>query len=572
MKETDTPRISRCAIYTRKSVESPIHQEFTSLKAQLAVCQAYIQSQQHRGWVEAQFSYEDAGFSGGTLERPGMQRLLADVERGLIDVIVVYKLDRLSRSLLDFIRLLDVFERYGVSFCCITQNFDTGDSLGRLVMNVLLTFAQFEREMTSDRIRDKKRVMSARGLWFGGRPPFGYDLVDHKLIVNPQEAAVVRRIYDGFVEFRSYTTLERHCQAGGVFTKTWITRHGVLIEGTPMRSATIRKMLCNPIYAGFMSNKGERFEGIHEPIIDRALWEKVALLLKRKVRERKVQAQRDLFDGIIFDCFGRRMKCDRQWKRNGWCAHYRSYQNEWGRSNGQNRISVDARQTEQLVIDAIRQFLEDPERLRPMMLRMGRHDFEKTTTKGEAASRKFGRLTSGQLRSVLRGLVKRIELSSERIYLVMNGPEFERLLNWDCVGLFRSSADKGGRNTFLLEVPYTKRLRRLKPIDLSLGPKPTAGQKPDAKLVSLIAEARQAQSFFETHRGEEPTVTAARLRRDPHFFKKLLKLNYLAPDIIISIRDGTQPRDLKRKHLINVNLPLDWELQRKLLGFPNPIN
>lgn len=563
-------RIRRCAIYTRKSVEPPGHQDFNSLQSQQAVCQAYIQSQHHRGWVEAEKYYEDAGFSGGSLNRPGMQRLLTDVERGLIDVVVVYKLDRLSRSLLDFIRLLDVFDRYGVSFCCITQNFDTGDSLGRLVMNVLLTFAQFEREMAADRIRDKKRAMCARGLWYGGRPPFGYDLVAHKLVVNPDEASIVRRLYNDFVKFRSYTRLERDCLAGGVFSKTWITRHGVLIEGTPMRAASIRNILCNPIYSGYLSNKGDLYQGIHQPIIDPDLWRKVASLLEGKVRERKIAAREDLLDGITFDCFGRRMRCDRQYKKSGWCAHYRSYQSEWGRANGVSRISIDARQAEQLVISAIRQFFADPERLRPMLLRMGRHEAEKTASRGLAANTKFERLSPGQLRSAVRGLVSRIEVSTERLYLVMRAPEAERFLDWDCIGFFRAVVDKSNRNTFLLEVAFSKVIRRLGPIDYPTQAASARRQKPNARLVSLIDEARKAQSYIETHFGKPPAELAAMLRRDQNYLKKILKLNYLAPDILMAIREGTQPRHLTRRHLTDVTLPLDWVLQRELLGFPSP--
>ena len=563
-------RIKRCAIYTRKSVEPPGHQEFNSLQSQQAVCQAYIESQQHRGWVETQKYYEDSGYSGGTLDRPAMQKLLGDVELGLIDVVVVYKLDRLSRSLLDFIRLLDVFDRYGVSFCCITQNFDTGDSLGRLVMNVLLTFAQFEREMAADRIRGKKRAMCARGLWYGGRPPYGYDLVAHKLIVNDAEAAVVRRLFEGFVEFRSYTRLERDCLAGGVFSKTWITRHGVLIEGTPMRAATIRNILCNPVYAGLLSNKGNLHQGIHQPIIDRDLWERVAGLLKRRVRQREVEARGDLLDGIIWDCFGRRMRCDRQYKKCGWVAHYRSYQSEWAKLKGLSRVGIDARQAEQLVIGGIRSFLADPERLRPMMLQLGRHDFQKTAQKGAAAEHKFERLTPGQLRSVVRGLVSRIEVAPDKIFLVMRGPEIERFLDWDCIGLFRSPADKGDRNTFLLSIAYVKLVRRLNPIDFPSGTKPGLVSKPKAKLVSMVDEARKAMTYFESHGGDAPAELAARLGRDQMYFKKLLKVNYLAPDILVAIREGTQPPNLTRRHFTDVNLPLDWELQRELLGFPAP--
>jgi site-specific DNA recombinase len=213
-------RPKRCAIYTRKSSEHGLQQDFNSLKAQQAVCSAYIQSQQHRGWFEVETIYEDAAQSGATLQRPAMKDLLADIDRGRVDVVVVYKLDRLSRSLLDFVQLIEVFQRYSVSFVCITQNFDTGDSLGRLVMNVLLTFAQFEREMTGDRIRDKKRAMVVKGLWPGGRAPLGYDLVDHQLLVNPAEAAIIREIFGLYLEHQTLTAVGEICNAKGCGRKS----------------------------------------------------------------------------------------------------------------------------------------------------------------------------------------------------------------------------------------------------------------------------------------------------------------------------------------------------------------
>ena len=565
--QSDRP-IKRCAIYTRKSTEHALGQEFTSLQAQHGVCKAYIQSQQHRGWVEAYRSYEDAAQSGATLERPAMQDLLADVERGLVDVIVVYKLDRLSRSLLDFVRLLDLFERYGVTFVCITQNFDTADSLGRLVMNVLLTFAQFEREMTGDRIRDKRRAMCARGLWSGGRAPFGYDLVDHKLQINAKEAAIVGRIFERFLHFRTYSQLERECQAGGVFTKTWVTRHGILIKGTPMRAATIRKILTNPVYAGYLVSGNDRFRGVQEPIISEALWEEVSKLLQRKVRERAIVAQRDLFDGLIFDCFGRRMKCDRQFRRNRWTAHYRSYQTEWGRAKGIRRVGMNARKAEQLVIAAIQALLKDPERLRPILLALGSHESGHTAAKGESASRFFDRLTSGQLRSVIRGLIVRIEVSRARIHIVIRKPELERFLNWDCIALFRNPVGGRSRDTYLLEVPCAGAVRLERSLSLPIGKGDlTNTRQADRRLVALIREARQAQALIEMHRDQDVTELASRMKRNRAYFTRLLKLNYLAPDIALAILDGDQPPHLTRKSLVDADLPLDWALQRQLLGF-----
>jgi site-specific DNA recombinase len=216
----------RCAIYTRKSVIGRFDPEYNSIETQHDVCSAYIKSQAHRGWRLLKERYDDLGQSGGSLERPSMQRLMHDIELGRVDVVVLYKIDRLTRSLRDFMRLLELFERYGVAFVSITQSFDTSDTLGRLVLNILLTFAQFEREMHSDRQRDKKIAMKRRGLWTGGIPPYGYRVVEGRLVVDETEAAVVRRIFERFIATKSYGAVRRELEADDVRSKTHVTRDG----------------------------------------------------------------------------------------------------------------------------------------------------------------------------------------------------------------------------------------------------------------------------------------------------------------------------------------------------------
>ena len=560
----------RCAIYTRKSSEHGLNQDFNSLHAQHAVCEAYIDSQQHRGWVQLPKKYDDPVQSGATLERPAMQDLLADIERGLVDVVVVYKLDRLSRSLLDFIRLLDLFDKYGVSFVCITQNFDTADSLGRLVMNVLLTFAQFEREMTGDRIRDKKRAMSARGIWSGGRPPLGYDLVAKKLLVNEPEAVIVRELYESFLRLGSYTAVQREARSAGMMTKTWITRHGRVIEGTLIRAASIRKILHNPVYAGYVCNKDTIHEGIHQPIVSRDLWERVRRVRAQCVRERKSSLPDELLDGLLFDCFGRKMKVDRQFRGGRWHTSYRSYQSEWGRSKAIKRLRANAPETEGLIRAAIANLLNDCEQVRSILLGLGRSEIDAAGKKGAQAGRRLESLNHQQLRGLLRALIVRVEVSRERIKIVLRSLEIERLLDWDGIGLFRSGA-VGGRafQTHLLDVPCAGAIRLERRLSLPIEPRrKDAALIPDKSLVSLIREARAAQSLADHHRDRTMAELATMMKRDQSFFVKLLRLNYLAPDIIAAIHDGDHRADLTRKELTNANLPLDWTLQRQLLGFP----
>src|SRR5579884_649307 len=281
----------RCAIYTRKSSEEGLEQEFNSLDAQREACEAYIASQRHEGWVLVPHRYDDGGISGGTLERPALKRLIADVEAGRVDVVVVYKVDRLTRSLMDFAKLVDVFERNDVSFVSITQQFNTTTSMGRLTLNILLSFAQFEREVTAERIRDKFRVSRQKGMWMGGHPPLGYDVKNRKLVVNEAEAELVRHIFRRFVILRSATALVKELDAEGRRTKAWITAQGRAREGHPFHKGTLYRLLDNRVYLGEAVHKGVPHPGEHEAIVPRELWDKVHAILAEHWRVRAARSR-----------------------------------------------------------------------------------------------------------------------------------------------------------------------------------------------------------------------------------------------------------------------------------------
>ena len=253
----------RCAIYTRKSSEEGLEMEFNSLDAQREAALAYIQSQKHEGWVLVPDRYDDGGFSGGSMERPALQRLLRDVESGRIDVIVVYKVDRLSRSLTDFARIVEVLDKHNVSFVSITQQFNTTSSMGRLTLNILLSFAQFEREVIGERIRDKFAASRRKGMWMGGTPPLGYDVVDRKLVVNEAEAELVRLIFARFLQLGSATALARELRKAGHTTKCWTTQDGRHRRGKPIDKGVIYKILNNRVYLGDAVHKGTSHPGEH---------------------------------------------------------------------------------------------------------------------------------------------------------------------------------------------------------------------------------------------------------------------------------------------------------------------
>ena len=288
----------RCAVYTRKSSEEGLEQEFNSLHAQREACEAYIASQRSEGWVLVRDQYDDGGISGGTLERPGLQRLLDDIEDGLVDVVVVYKIDRLSRSLADFAKLVEVFDRNGVTFVSVTQSFNTTTSMGRLTLNILLSFAQFEREVTAERIRDKVAASRRKGMWMGGVPPYGYVVKDRKLVVDEETAEHVRWIFARFLEIGSATELAREVGKRGIRTP----------RGNRIDKKYLYRMLSNRAYIGEAVHKGESYPGEHDAIIDRALWDKIHAILQESPRKRAARTRADtpaLLKGLLLRLAGR---------------------------------------------------------------------------------------------------------------------------------------------------------------------------------------------------------------------------------------------------------------------------
>jgi DNA invertase Pin-like site-specific DNA recombinase len=291
---------SRCAIYTRKSSEEGLDMEFNSLEAQREACEAYVASQKAEGWAAIRERYDDGGFSGGTLERPALKQMIADIEAGLIDVIVVYKIDRLSRSLMDFAKLVEVFDRNNVTFVSVTQSFNTTTSMGRLTLNILLSFAQFEREVIGERIRDKFAASRKRGMWMGGFVPMGYDVKDRKLMVNDADAKTVRIIFERFAILGSASTLARALQAEDVRNK----------RGKRIDKGFIYKLINNRVYLGEAVHKGTSYPGEHDAIISQNLWDRVHAILKESPRERRAKNRNSseaLLKGIIFTDTGAAM-------------------------------------------------------------------------------------------------------------------------------------------------------------------------------------------------------------------------------------------------------------------------
>src|SRR5262245_57093426 len=344
----------RCAIYTRKSTEEGLDMEFNSLDAQREACSAYIASQRAEGWVELADQYDDGGFSGGTLERPALKRLLAEIDLGRVDVVVVYKIDRLSRALMDFAKLVEVFDRHGVTFVSVTQSFNTTTSMGRLTLNVLLSFAQFEREVIGERIRDKVAASRKRGMWMGGVVPMGYRVQNRKLVVHKGEAAIIRMIFERFLNVGSATVLARQLRAENVRS-----HRGRIID-----KGSLYRILRNRVYNGLAVHKGIAYPGEHAAIISQSLWDKAQSILRESPRVRACRSRAAtpaLLKGLLFGPTGRAMS--RTHTRRG-SKLYRYYVCQAVLKNGSGAGSLrrlPAAEIEAAVVDQLRGMLRSPE-------------------------------------------------------------------------------------------------------------------------------------------------------------------------------------------------------------------
>lgn len=562
---------ARCAIYTRRSVDVETSDDQNSIRLQRSICSAYIKTQRHRGWAELPKHYDDAGHTGANLERPALRQLCQDMEDGLLDVVVIYKLDRLTRSLSDFIRLIDAFEQYGVTFVSVTQAFDTHDSMGRLVLNILLTFAQFEREMLADRIRDKAAAMKRAGRWTGGAPPFGYDVIDRELVINQREADAVRRIFRRFLELGTANKVTVELRANGVCAKRWVNRRGTPSGGGLVTTGMIYALLGNPVYVGEFHSNGQAFQAQHTAILDHETWDRAQAL--RTTRRRRISQPKNkhvLLDHL-FDDVGRRM-CIASGVKKG--TDYCYYISQWSHPitrRGMKQLRARARELERLVLIGICSFLRQRFALSGAINSLGYRDrhTEKLLANGSVAARRLETFDSRRVRLAWDALIARIALSRSKVRVILFCDQVAAFLAWPGTGLFRNRrvTTHEQRATHILEFEAFP-VRAERTFKLPIRPCAESGPKPRKTLVSLMRLARSYQEFVFENRALSIEEAAARHRRKPGFFARVLRLNYLAPDIVAGIMDGTQPPSMTRQTLLYAQISSDWAQQRLMLGFP----
>lgn len=532
----------RCAIYTRKSSQEGLEQDFNSLDAQREACEAYIASQKHEGWELLADHYDDGGISGGHLDRPALQRLMQAVDEKRIDQIVVYKIDRLTRSLADFAKLVDRLDAAETAFVSVTQSFNTATSMGRLTLNMLLSFAQFEREVTAERIRDKIAASKRKGMWMGGKVPLGYEADGRTLKINEDEALTVRALYDLFLRHNNIRIVKEHAEDLGLRSRRRVGETGHISGDNPFDRGHIHHILSNPIYAGRIRHKGRIYDGQHPAIIDSVVWDHVQRLLQNGAaisRGSKKKAAASPLVGKLFDETGDRLTPSHSNKKGRRLRYYISHRLVKERSqNHPDAWRLPAEQLEELIADLVRKHLQ-------------RHDGVPRIVRDLTASEinvKQTKLHAIHQTNQCLKLVERVDLSPGVLMVRLNPDELAAALECE--------ATRFNTDELTLTSPFRTRRRGVE-LKLHLS---DASPEIDQTLVQNIVKAQKWLSMIIdgktfTEIAEEDGVSKRRVQ-------DVIDLATLAPDIIDAIVSGEQPDSLTSDYLIKSGIPNSWAHQR----------
>lgn len=552
----------RCAIYTRKSTEEGLDQEFNSLDAQREACAAYIASQKHEGWQELPALYDDGGFSGGSLERPAVKRLLADIEAGGIDIVVVYKVDRLTRALADFARMVTIFDDAGVSFVSVTQQFNTTTSMGRLTLNVLLSFAQFEREVTAERIRDKIAASKAKGMWMGGIPAVGYRPQNRMLVPVPVVADLVRHIFQRYLELGSVRKLQAELKRAGQLTPVRTTQKGKMSGGCAFSRGKLYHLLSNPIYVGRIRHRDKIYDGQHAAIIDQIIWDKVqAMLADNRNSHASQNKARDPspLAGKLFDPAGNRMRPVHTTKAGQRYRYYVSPQLiEGSVETGAKGWRIPAAELEAILAKAIVRHLLKADTRQAMVSNINdQHNIDQRLKAIDELAETLQFLGSRQCRTLLKKTVQRIDFAEEKLTAQIElGQALQRHENLREIEL----------PTLEISTPI-QLARRGAELRLILKGAAGDGANPDPNLIKTLLDARRRHRSYTGEAATTISQIATNDDTDTADVSRFLQLAFLAPDLIGAILDGRQPPELTATKLKRLEkLPLLWEDQRVLLG------
>ena len=572
MPDRDRPIIN-CAIYTRKSTEEGLEQAFNSLDAQREACEAYIQSQKHEGWMSIKTRYDDGGFSGGRMDRPGLQRLLEDIASGRVQVVVVYKVDRLTRALSDFAKIVKIFDDRGVSFVSVTQQFNTTTSMGRLTLNVLLSFAQFEREVTGERIRDKIAASKKKGMWMGGVPPLGYDVVDKKLIVNQREAETVRHVFRRYLELGRVRQLRRELDDAGYRSKVRKSAAGATTGGKQFARGALYALLQNRLYIGEVVHKDSSYPGEHDAIVDDALWQAVQARLTTNRIDRQVgrnAKEVSLLAGLIFDGLGDRLTPSHANKAGRRYLYYVSESLIQGRGEGEGiNLRLPASEVEAVVIGELRSLLRTPPHLLDAVV-ISDDDVasqRRLVERGRDRAEALGQADRSALVAIVKSIVSRVEVHPDRIDMTCSR---DALREWLMGVTPVVGSGKLVPRDNLLRLSVTVHLKR-RGVEAKLivdGEGECTITSPDPALIKAVAKAHTWNRTLIAGKARSVRALARDIGVTNRYVRKLLPLAFLAPDIIEAILDGRQPRDLALETLAYTSIPRRWEDRRRQFGFP----
>ncbi len=563
-----------CAVYTRKSSEEGLEQDFNSLDAQREACEAYIKSQAGEGWRLVKTRYDDGGISGGTMERPALKSLLADIESRSVDIVVVYKVDRLTRSLADFAKIVEVFDRAGASFVSVTQAFNTTTSMGRLTLNMLLSFAQFEREITGERIRDKIAASKKKGMWMGGNPPLGYDVGDRKLMVNEPEAETVRHIFRRHIALGSVRRLKQELDAVGILSKVRVAESGRRWGGKPFARGALYLLLQNRIYLGETVHKDKSYPGEHEGIVDRELWDAVqAKLMENRVERvnRGATGDPSLLASLLYDDLGNRMTPSHAVK-NG--KRYRYYVSRplitGSRTAAPGGRRIPAAEIERLVTDRVCTFLSNDAEIFEATQSGNREvaELKRLIERAAKLSKAWATLSPARTRSILRALIARVDLQATTVDIHLVPACLPDLLRGDPLDPPPASECAADAERMTLSVPARfKRVgKETRMIINGTGQNETEAE-PDPALIKLIVTGHR---LHEKLMSENLSIGDIAESEGVHhsYVSRLIRLAFLSPEITEAILDGRQPLDLTAAKLMQVSrLPLEWRAQRQALDF-----
>ena len=560
----------RCAIYVRKSSEEGLDMSYNSLEAQTDACADYISSQRHEGWARLPKVYADGGYSGGNMERPGLKELMFDVEASKIDIIVVYKIDRLTRSLTDFAKLNDVLDRHEVSFVAVTQQFNTSTSMGRLTLNVLLSFAQFEREVAGERIRDKVAASKKKGMWMGGPVPLGYAVEDRKLIIIPAEAKIVQSMLSRYLELQSVHLLQCELEKRGVRTRTRTMKDGRTLGGCILGRGAISHMLKNPIYLGKIKYQDNLHDGQHDAIVEQNVFDAVQLLLNQHSPGEPARAKRHtgaLLQGLLFDTNGERLLPTYAMKKGTRYYYYSSSRRMRSATDNPDGLRVPAGDLERLIMNAVADRLRDHELIPKWASHIATDSLAFVLRQCSDLANNISSEDSTFAAKHIE-LIQKVILSKTAIEVRMDGLKLLEHLGIETLVKIRDAdflTQEQPTAPLIIEIK-SHLLRCGKQVKLIVGNSTDEPRKINEELLQMVVRTKRWFDGLNSGKYQTLVAIAKEERLHKSYVSRLLSVAFLAPDIVERILVGDHAATLTPERLRKAcPLPMSWDDQRAIL-------